>query len=87
METKFKDIKNAGILGILGNIFLLIIKGFIGFASHSQSMIADAFNSASDILASLMKSSKRLQKQVVKPARNNSDFNLIYLQYFTEMCA
>ncbi len=54
MEQKFKQIKNAGIFGILGNIFLLIIKGFIGFASHSQSMIADAFNSASDILASLM---------------------------------
>ncbi len=51
---KSKCIKNAGILGILGNIFLLLIKGFIGFASHSQSMIADAFNSASDILASLM---------------------------------
>lgn len=54
MDTKFKDIKNAGVLGILGNIFLLIIKGFIGFASHSQAMIADAFNSAADILASLM---------------------------------
>lgn len=54
MEEKFKSIKNAGIVGIMGNIFLLIIKGFIGFASHSQSMIADAFNSASDILASLM---------------------------------
>ncbi len=54
MDTKFKAIKNAGIWGILGNIFLLIIKGLIGFASHSQSMIADAFNSASDILASLM---------------------------------
>lgn len=54
MDTKFKDIKNAGIFGILGNIFLLIIKGLIGFASHSQSMIADAFNSASDIIASLM---------------------------------
>lgn len=54
MDTKFKDIKNVGILGILGNIFLLMIKGFIGFATHSQAMIADAFNSASDILASLM---------------------------------
>lgn len=54
MDTKFKDIKNAGIFGILGNIFLLIIKGLIGFASHSQSMIADAFNSGADILASLM---------------------------------
>ena len=54
MEQKFQSIKNAGIAAILGNIFLLIIKGLIGFASHSQSMIADSFNSASDILASLM---------------------------------
>lgn len=53
-EKKFKDIKNAGIAGIVGNIFLLIIKASIGFISHSQSMIADSVNSASDILASLM---------------------------------
>lgn len=54
MNTKFKDIKKAGMLGILGNIFLLIIKASIGFISHSQAMIADSINSASDILASLM---------------------------------
>ncbi len=54
METKFKNIKKAGILGMVGNIFLLIIKALIGFSSHSQSMIADAFNSACDILASFM---------------------------------
>lgn len=54
MEAKFQSIKHAGMAGILGNIFLLIIKSLIGFASHSQSMIADAFNSASDILASMM---------------------------------
>ena len=39
---------------IIGNIFLLIIKGTIGFITKSQSMIADSVNSASDILASLM---------------------------------
>lgn len=54
MEEKFEDIKKAGIAGILGNIFLLIIKAGIGFVTHSQSMIADSVNSASDILASLM---------------------------------
>ena len=52
--NKFKATKTAGILGIFGNVFLLIIKGFIGFASGSQAMIADAFNSASDIFASLL---------------------------------
>lgn len=54
MDSKFKDIKKAGLLGIVGNIFLLIIKGTIGFITKSQSMIADSVNSASDILASLM---------------------------------
>lgn len=52
--NRFEVTKKAGILGILGNIFLLIIKGSVGFISHSQSMIADAANSASDIFASLM---------------------------------
>ena len=54
MDIKFKDIKKAGLLGILGNIFLLIIKATIGFISNSQAMIADSINSASDIFASLM---------------------------------
>ncbi len=52
--NRFTSAKLAGILGILGNLFLLIIKGIIGFVSHSHSMIADAANSASDIFASLM---------------------------------
>ena len=39
---------------IIGNIFLLIIKAIIGFMSHSQALIADSFNSAGDIFASLM---------------------------------
>lgn len=46
--------KRPGLLGILGNLFLLLIKGSIGFLSNSQAMIADSANSASDIFASLM---------------------------------
>lgn len=52
--NKFKSINYASILGMLGNIFLLIIKSIIGLYSNSQSMIADAFNSASDIFSSIM---------------------------------
>jgi len=51
---RFEVTKKAGMLGIIGNIFLFVIKSIIGFASHSQSMIADSANSASDIFASLM---------------------------------
>jgi len=52
--NKHQKIKVASILGIIGNLFLLIIKGIIGFITNSQAMIADAFNSAGDIFTSLM---------------------------------
>ena len=54
MDEKFVITKKAGIYGIIGNIFLLIIKALVGFMSQSQAMIADSFNSAGDIFASLM---------------------------------
>ena len=54
MNDKFAVTKKVGIYGIIGNIFLLIIKAIIGFASKSQAMIADSVNSAGDIFASLM---------------------------------
>lgn len=53
-EERFKLTKKAGIYGIIGNVFLLIIKAIVGFIFKSQSMIADSFNSAGDIFASLM---------------------------------
>lgn len=52
--TREDSIKHVGIIGITGNIFLLAIKFTIGFICHSQSMLADAANSAGDIFASLM---------------------------------
>lgn len=51
---KFKAIKRASILGMIGNVFLLVIKGSIGIITNSQGMIADAFNSAGDIVSSIM---------------------------------
>jgi len=54
MDIKFRSIRIASILGIVGNLFLLIIKGIVGFLTGSQAMIADAFNSASDIFSSVM---------------------------------
>ena len=46
---RYKSTKKASILGIIGNVFLLIIKGIIGFMTNSQAMIADSVNSAGDI--------------------------------------
>ena len=43
--NRFEVTKKAGILGVIGNIFLLVIKTIIGIVSHSQAMIADAVNS------------------------------------------
>lgn len=51
---RYKSTKRAGVLGIIGNLFLLIIKLTVGLIGKSQAMIADAANSASDIFASLM---------------------------------
>lgn len=53
-NERFKITKKCGIFGILGNIFLLILKAFVGFTFKSQAMIADSLNSAGDIFASLM---------------------------------
>lgn len=51
---KFEAIKKASILGMIGNVFLLIIKGFVGIFTNSQAMLGDAFNSAGDIFSSIM---------------------------------
>lgn len=54
MKNRFEIVKRSSIISIVGNVFLLIIKGIIGLFTHSQAMIADAFNSLSDILSSFM---------------------------------
>ena len=51
---RYKETRKVSILGIIGNIFLLTIKGVIGYISQSQAMIADSLNSAGDIFSSLM---------------------------------
>ncbi len=49
-----KAIKIVSISGIVGNIFLMLIKLLIGFATMSQTMIADGLNSAADLFSSVM---------------------------------
>ncbi len=49
-----KQTKKVGIIGIVGNLFLFVIKIFISLLTKSQSMLADSVNSATDILSSLM---------------------------------
>ena len=54
MDNRYKEVKLVSILGIILNIFLLIIKGITGYITKSRAMISDAFNSAGDIFSSLM---------------------------------
>ena len=50
--NRYKKVKKASILGIVGNIFLFVIKIIISLITGSRAMLADTFNSAGDILSS-----------------------------------
>lgn len=52
--NRFEVTKKAGILGILANLFLFLLKIIVGLLSKSQAMIADSFNSIGDVIASFM---------------------------------
>lgn len=58
METSVDKKSNVtakvGLVGILGNLFLFIIKMIVAVMSKSQAMLADSINSGTDILSSLM---------------------------------
>ena len=46
--------EKASITGILCNLALFVLKMVIGAASHSLSVIADAFNNMTDFISSLV---------------------------------
>ena len=52
--NRYETTKKVGLLGIIGNIFLLIIKYIVAYFSNSQALIADATNSLGDIFSSVM---------------------------------
>jgi len=54
--NRYESARKVGMLGIIGNLFLLIIKIGVSIISHSQAMLADALNSAGDIFSSIMTS-------------------------------
>ncbi|MDE5630706.1 MAG: cation diffusion facilitator family transporter, partial [Bacilli bacterium] len=51
---RFLVVKKASILGVIGNIFLLIIKAIAAILTNSQAMMSDALNSTGDIISSFM---------------------------------
>lgn len=52
-NDRFAKAQFATILGIIVNIFLTIIKAVAGLMANSRALIADAFESAADIISSL----------------------------------
>lgn len=52
-EERFKKAEFAAVVGVVGNIALAIIKGVLGVMGNSRALIADAANSASDVLGSI----------------------------------
>lgn len=53
-EEKVKNVKKVSTISFSFNLLLLVIKIIFGVISSSQSLIADAVNSAGDIVASLV---------------------------------
>jgi cation diffusion facilitator family transporter len=51
-EARFKKAEKAAWIGIIGNISLALLKGFVGFMSGSKALIADAAKSASGVASS-----------------------------------
>lgn len=52
--NRYKDTNLASLLGIIGNIILLVMKLIVSIISKSQAMLSDTLNSAGDIVSSAM---------------------------------
>lgn len=52
-EDRFKQAEFATVIGIVGNIVLAIVKGFVGIIADSKALVADAVHSASDVIGSI----------------------------------
>jgi cation diffusion facilitator family transporter len=53
-ENIFNKLKFVSYVGIFANIILTLAKFYFGIAGHSEALVADGFNSLSDIFAGLV---------------------------------
>ena len=53
-DQRYKASRKASYLGLLGNIFLTFLKGFVGVLAGSTALIADAVHSASDFIGTVI---------------------------------
>ena len=54
IELRSKETQRVGIIGMIGNVFLFLIKIVVAISSGSHAMLADSINSGTDILSSVM---------------------------------
>lgn len=54
MQQASTEAKRIGVIGILGNLFLLVVKFIVGIMFKSQGLIADAINSFGDVFSSIV---------------------------------
>ncbi len=53
-NNKSNEVKRVGAIGVIANLFLLVIKFIVGFVFKSQGLIADAINSFGDVFSSIV---------------------------------
>ncbi|MBF0396301.1 MAG: cation transporter [Desulfobacterales bacterium] len=49
-----KCAKSVGMVNIMGNILMILIKGYMGVVGRSKGLIADAIHSSADLLATII---------------------------------
>lgn len=54
MNDNYKKAKKTIVLSLLGNIGLAILKAFVGIVGNSYALIADAIESTSDVLSTII---------------------------------
>lgn len=52
-NERFRQAEIAAVVGVIGNIVLAVLKGILGVMGNSRALVADAANSASDVLGSI----------------------------------
>ncbi len=53
-DERYRKVRFAAWVGIIGNIILAIIKAVVGVVANSRALIADAVHSASDVIGSVV---------------------------------
>ena len=53
-KQREKEIIKTSIIGIIGNVILVMFKAFVGIIANSVSIIMDAINNFTDALSSII---------------------------------